>query len=730
MLGMDLDDLDFGFDDTQLEEAANPSATSALLGGSNTGPDTTSVGAGTEDTGTVDDALSCDAKSSCKAETPEVDLTGKICIGCGCAAVCPSVLCPGPHRLWSHGDFSSQWCRHCANVARARYLGAYSSLTQVAVWITQRPSHRSHFRLRLLAYFSLKTENSTARVNCAMLEERAGVLETFQNWVRMGPSLGLPAVGLFQRRVFRELKEYDLAVGNPLLTDGLLCEAILGGVRCAGALVPEGLDDPARSEVARVFAEDEDPGVASACFFTGGKDIRVYDPMTADALRKMTSEYAEMCAAQPTDAAPAFSEGQDSLCDPSPSKTQLAIVPATPQLLGAMSAGAAPGQGLLRAASRGSLGCISEGVNDCEFKTPPAKKARAGQSSIQRLTREFEDKLSRLSSERWASESCDKSIEGLLTRATNLRSKMLEACRVEEGQQLGEIVSTIQSIIDLGSAHKRGYGRSKKPQHLIELVHPFQSLAEDPRLADVRFHWSLQLLQKQVQFQHLWSEGSFGKALDGMQAQSVAGIFADGCEPLLEHKQLANLWMLDILERIVIDQVRLLKSGKDMTAGLRELLAWLDEVGPRFPTMLALPPTVQDEEQVRAERLQPQVLALRTVVQCALSQDAADVTKPWPSAVRSARATLMDNPQTRVATALQTYGAAKQLMAKVLAGSSVVPDGVRACDESFGVQDGSVPRTAWGIVRVSMSACMHEWVHGWVCVCYQCFILRWRASPL
>ena len=289
---------------------------------------------------------------------------------------------------------------------------------------------------------------------------------------------------------------------------------------------------------------------------------------------------------------------------------------------------------------------------------------------------------------------------------------MLEACRVEEGQQLGDIISTVQNIMDLGSAHKRGYGRSKKPQHLVELVQPFQSLADDPRMADVRFHWSLQLLQKHVQFQHLWSEGSFGKALDGMQAERIAGIFADGCEPLGEHKQLANVWMLDILERVVIDQVRILKSGKDMTPSLRELFGWLEEVGPRFPEMLALPPTVQYEEQVRAERLKPQVRALKTVVQCALSQVAADVPKPWPSVVRSARATLMDNPPTRVGTALQTYGAAKQLMAKVLAGSRDVPDGVCACGESFGLQDGGVPRIAWGIVRASMCVCMHVWVSG------------------
>ena len=399
LLGMDLDDLDFGLDDTKPEEAADPSASSASLGGLNIGPDNPSVGEGAEATNTVEEARSCEDQSSCQTETAEVDLGGKICIGCGCAAGCPSVLCPGPHRLWSHGDFSSQWCRHCANVARARYLGAYSSLAQVALWITQRPSHQSHFRLRLLAYFSLKTESSTARVNGAMLEQRAGVLETFQKWVKMGPSLGLPVVGLFQRRVFRELREYDLAVGNPLLTDGLLCEAILAGVRCAGALVPESLDDPARLEVPRAFAADEDIGVASACFFTGGNDIRVYDPSTAEALRKMTSEYADMCAAQPADAAPAVGDGLESLGDPSLAKTQLAIVPATPHVPSAMSAGAAPRQGLSRGGSE-CFGSISEGGNESDLQSPPAKRLRTGQSSIQRLTREFEEKLTRLSSER------------------------------------------------------------------------------------------------------------------------------------------------------------------------------------------------------------------------------------------------------------------------------------------------------------------------------------------
>lgn len=81
--------------------------------------------------------------------------------------------------------------------------------------------------------------------------------------------------GPFERRVFRKHPEYDLAFGNPLLTDGLVCEAL--GVRCAGELVLESLDDAARCEVPSVFGMDHEHNVDGACCLTRGSDIREYD---------------------------------------------------------------------------------------------------------------------------------------------------------------------------------------------------------------------------------------------------------------------------------------------------------------------------------------------------------------------------------------------------------------------------------------------------------------------
>lgn len=111
-----------------------------------------------------------------------------------------------------------------------------------------------------------------------------------------------------------------------------------------------------------------------------------------------------------------------------------------------------------------------------------------------------------LASSNWAADTCDKQMEGLLARLTNVRGKALESCLFEEAQSLERSVAAVQALVDLGLAHKRGYARTKKHSALLELVGPFRAVLENQDLRSMTWHWSWRVLYAQVEFQRALSE--------------------------------------------------------------------------------------------------------------------------------------------------------------------------------------------------------------------------------
>lgn len=300
-------------------------------------------------------------------------------------------------------------------------------------------------------------------------------------------------------------------------------------------------------------------------------------------------------------------------------------------------------------------------------RPPPTKKRKSGHAALHKLQDEVDSKVTCLASERWAADSCDKQCEGILTRANNLKAKMLDACQVEEAAALDSCIGSLACLIEFGTTHKHGFGKTKKTSALLGLVQPMLNMMDDTRCQKVQFFSGLGLLLVQISFQRDWMEGAFQKALSDLSVSKIAKIFSDGQEPLVEHRRLANIWVLQIVEGVAIERIKMLRANKELAASTAELYEWIVQCADSFPTMEVLPSGlggVEYPERNRAERIQAQMQGIFTIAQQAMSlfrQGAG--SPPWPSKVRAARSCLADEPKTRIATALDTYAGAKQLMA-------------------------------------------------------------------
>lgn len=223
--------------------------------------------------------------------TPEA-LAAKRCVGCHCTAATPSVLCQKATRLWDHNDYSAQWCKHCASVGRLRFVGAnnLASLAHLAVWVSQSPAQTRCFQLKVLAYFSLKTESQLTLVNGATLEQKVSVFERCMTWARLGHTLGLPPIGFCRRRVFREFHDFETQHGNPLMAEGSIIGGVLGGQRVLGVLAPEPANHPDRLSLKDVFDSASPARRGAVLERLGGLNVRVQSEQTAHALRTSVQE--------------------------------------------------------------------------------------------------------------------------------------------------------------------------------------------------------------------------------------------------------------------------------------------------------------------------------------------------------------------------------------------------------------------------------------------------------
>lgn len=144
----------------------------------------------------------------------------KVCAGCLISALTPSPLCAGPHRAGDYPDWSSNWDKHCASLARCRYLPLHGSLTSLSEWLKESKRNRDEFCVRVVAYYSLKKEGSMERVSWSAIEVRAEQLMQLIAWHRNG--VGVPQVLNFGLGPMLDLVEVANMGTNPLLKGGVV----------------------------------------------------------------------------------------------------------------------------------------------------------------------------------------------------------------------------------------------------------------------------------------------------------------------------------------------------------------------------------------------------------------------------------------------------------------------------------------------------------------------------
>ena len=163
----------------------------------------------------------------------------KICVGCKCSSMTPSPLCPpGGCRMGDYPDWSSNWDKHCASMARMRYVPMLGSLPEVEAWINRNEENARHFQLRVLAYYSLKLDASVQRPSFQFLEARVEVITTLIHWAKRG--CGIPPALGFNTGVMVDLVEASKASENPLMQGGVVGEMKVDGLLRLGVVMPQG----------------------------------------------------------------------------------------------------------------------------------------------------------------------------------------------------------------------------------------------------------------------------------------------------------------------------------------------------------------------------------------------------------------------------------------------------------------------------------------------------------
>ena len=72
-----------------------------------------------------------------------------------------------------------------------------------------------------------------------------------------------------------------------------------------------------------------------------------------------------------------------------------------------------------------------------------------------KLAQEIEAKFQVLAQEDWEAACCDKSVEGLMKRTTNLKEKCLEECDTEGSSKLTPLYTSLSAMMGFGIALKK-----------------------------------------------------------------------------------------------------------------------------------------------------------------------------------------------------------------------------------------------------------------------------------
>jgi hypothetical protein len=148
-------------------------------------------------------------------------------------------------------------------------------------------------------------------------------------------------------------------------------------------------------------------------------------------------------------------------------------------------------------------------ADDDEGVTPPTAKKRRVQHSL--LMAEAQDRFACLCNAEWSVQCCDKSVEGLLTRISNQRTKMLDRDEPELAAPLTRAVERLGALVEFGLVRKKGYQKSQKESALLALVGPTRRLRE-LFLPEEQMCWDgpMKQLVRLVEFQEKLAEGQVG----------------------------------------------------------------------------------------------------------------------------------------------------------------------------------------------------------------------------
>lgn len=652
-LGFEAGDLDFGLggsaDGEPSPQTPKCSSKGAVVGhGASQSPrrESDARGSSTKSAASAGEAQISMVLGSSGLGGEMVPPAGRTCAACLESAFTKSPLCTGQYRTWDYPDWTSNWCKHCASVARLTLTPTHGSLSSALVWLNEAPAHRDHFMKRVVAYLSLKLEAAVQRVSLVSLEARVEVLDMMSKWFLHG--LGLPKVWGIGPRVMLDMASAESILVNPLMSGAIVHEARINGLSSLMVSVPADDVHQLRASAPRLLVQYRGAPLPTSEEWTqtvalsevlASPDTRCEEQAASDIFGRMSTEWSEVRSAH---AAAGFVVGRRprSAESPRPSASGTQLAMRRPMLEHALgSPGSEPQEDLEDGASAHS--------GRSSAAPPSSKKRKVVQQES--FDREVNAKVAALRTEQWSQKMCDKSVDGLITRMTNSRSRLLSECNVELAAHYSQGIDALVALQEFGNIHKRGYDKTKRDSALKDLVRPLRALREVVGARPERWHASLKELSLKVDFYDRWSEGLYESAFELLHIPSIEASF--GCDQDMEPvmQQVAAIsFAIARIEVSIISKVSLVKSDcKNFCPGVNALGDFLCRIQgkvPHIPKGIVCR-SYTPEMRNRAERLQEQVAALPVITTSILADlGLSGYSMPWPSVVKRAPKGLARDP--------------------------------------------------------------------------------------
>jgi hypothetical protein len=572
-------------------------------------------------------------------------LQDKSCVACLISALTPSPLCSGSFRLGDYPDWSSNWCKHCAACARVTLVPKHGALAAVAEWLKASVDNRVWFLKRVVAYYSLKAEGSVQRVSNQMIDARVVLLEKLDAWSKR--HAGVPPVLGMGPRVIVDLREAEALLGNPLLMGGRVCELRVNNATALG--VSLGAEHLVASRASLPFIVPQSSHAAFDASPAGSvlsnADIRCETPAYTQAFAAMLKEYAELAHARMSGSLASWGTEDRPTSFTESTEWQLALV-GTP------------------AAQH-----VPDDV-DARSTDPPSGKKRKVANSLQVLKAEAAEKIKHLQHDDWKTTTCDKAMDGMITRLGNARSKLLDDCDVGGAAEILSVSQALVAIHDFGTVFKRGFGKSGKDASLSDLVRPLATLRDITQVDPTTWHPTLRVVTLQVDFQNSVAEGDVKKALSLMSVTTISSsCFAHLDDPSAQ-KTHAIEFVVTHIERFVINEMKKLRAGKkDFGLTSMDFHTFINSIqGQLCPISQDAIDIISDDGlRNRASRLMDQLESLAVcsaALQAEIRPDGG-IAKPWPSLVKKSLAMILDTPSTNIAKAMDAWAGSRLMMVKV-----------------------------------------------------------------